>query len=98
MSYIPVIDWSISVGNLLTILSMAVISIGVIWGMRSDIRAISQDIKYIQEKQQTLNEAFTQLGNILTKVAVQDTRLAMIEKNIDELRHGDGFVRKAKDR
>lgn len=60
--------------------------------IRNDIRSLKIDIDHIKENQKSLSEAFTQLGNILTKVAVQDTRIQMIEKKLDELSHGQGFV------
>jgi hypothetical protein len=46
----------------------------------------------MKTRQDDLGEAFTQLGNILTKVAVQDERLNQMAKTIDEMRHGQGFV------
>lgn len=61
--------------------------------LRNDINSLKGDINHIKENQKSLQEAFTQLGNILTKVAVQDTRLSMIEKKLDELSHGQGFVK-----
>lgn len=61
--------------------------------LRNDINSLKGDINHIKDNQKSLQEAFTQLGNILTKVAVQDTRLAMIEKKMDELSHGQGFVK-----
>lgn len=60
--------------------------------MRSDLRILRSDLEHIERRQSSLNEAFTQLGTILTQVAVQDNRIHMLEKNIDELRHGQGFV------
>lgn len=63
------------------------------YALRSDISSLRGDINHIKENQKSLQEAFTQLGNILTKVAVQDTRLSMIEKKLDELSHGQGFVK-----
>lgn len=63
------------------------------YAIRYDIKALRTDINHIKENQKSLAEAFTQLGNILTKVAVQDTRIQMIEKKLDELSHGQGFVK-----
>lgn len=62
-------------------------------GIRNEIMRLRIDIDHIKENQKSLAEAFTQLGNILTKVAVQDTRIQMMEKKIDELSHGQGFVK-----
>lgn len=61
--------------------------------MRGDINLVKRDIKYLQETQKALTEAFTQLGKILTAVAVQNSRMNMFEKRLDELSHGDGYVK-----
>lgn len=63
------------------------------FGIRSQITILRSDIDHIKDNQRDLSESFKQLGSILTKVAVQDTRLNMIEKKLDELSHGLGFVR-----
>lgn len=67
-------------------------ALGLYYAIKFDIASLRTDIVHIKENQKSLAEAFTQLGNILTKVAVQDTRLQMMEKRIDELAHGQGFV------
>lgn len=66
--------------------------VALYYALRNDIRSLRVDISYIKENQKSLAEAFAQLGNILTKVAVQDTRLNMVEKKLDELAHGQGFI------
>lgn len=87
------IDWSISVGNLVEISTLVGAAITMFYAMRSDIRVLRHDFRFIEQKVETLNESFTQLGTILTQVAVQDSRLGMIEKAVDELRHGQGFIK-----
>lgn len=67
--------------------------LGFFYALRNDINSLKHDISSIKENQRELAEAFRQLGSILTKVAVQDTRLNMLEKKIDELSHGQGFVK-----
>lgn len=62
------------------------------YGLKGTISVIRNDIGHLQETQKTMTEAFQQLGKILTQVAVQDTRISMIEKRIDELAHGEGLV------
>lgn len=73
------------------------IVVGAVYGfflaIRYDIKSLKVSIEHIKENQKQLQEAFTQLGSILTKVAVQDTRLNMVEKKLDELSHGQGFVK-----
>lgn len=74
------------------IVAIAGAALGFFYALRNDIGILRIDIVNIKENQKALAEAFTQLGNILTKVAVQDTRLAMMEKKLDELSHGQGYV------
>lgn len=69
-----------------------VAALSFFFALRNDIISLKTDINHIKENQKSLAEAFTQLGNILTKVAVQDARLQMMEKKIDELSHGQGYV------
>lgn len=88
-----IFDWTVNIGNLAL---QSVIYFGTaLWfilSMKSDIRVLRHDFRALEDKQVVLNEAFTQLGKILTQVAVQDTRLNMIEKTVDELRHGKGYI------
>lgn len=60
--------------------------------MRADIRVLRHDMASMRVRQDALNEAFSQLTTILTTVAVQDTRINRIETDINELRHGNGYI------
>lgn len=66
--------------------------LGFIYAIRSDLNTLKNDINHLREGQKALTEAFTQLGKVLTQVAVQDVRINAIEKKIDELAHGEGLV------
>lgn len=86
------IEWSVSLGNVLTILSVIGSVITLVYSMKNDISIVKRDIDYLQQSHKSLTEAFNQLGKILTSVAVQDQRLNMLEKRVDEIAHGKGFV------
>lgn len=82
--------------NMDTVIKVGAVALAAVtffYALRSDINSLKNDISSIKDNQRQLSEAFTQLGSILTKVAVQDTRLNMLEKKIDELSHGLGFVK-----
>jgi len=64
----------------------------VIYNMKGDISIVKHDIHYLQESHRALTEAFAQLGKVLTQVAVQDQRINMLEKRVDEMAHGKGLV------
>lgn len=61
--------------------------------VRTELRQLRADVTQIKEHQKMLMDAIHQLNHILTKIAVQEARLNMIEKDIDELRHGQGFIK-----
>lgn len=92
MGYLPVIDWNVSVGNLLQIIVIVGGGLWVFFTLRADVRVMRHDMNNLKERQQSLNDAFATLGEILKQVAVQDQRLIAIEKTVDELRHGQGFI------
>lgn len=87
-------DWTVNLGHILTFIGMLGIVLSYHIRIKSDISNIGLSLQHLQKQQEVLNEAFAQLGRILTQVAVQDNRLAMVEKNLDELRHGQGYVGK----
>lgn len=89
-------DWTISFGNILTVVGILGTWAWMFMSMKAELRVQRHDMGNLKERLSQLNEAFTQLGKILTQVAVQDTRLSMMEKAIDEMRHGQGFIRKSK--
>jgi len=92
----PFIEYSISVGNILTILGVVGSTMALLYNMKGDIVIVKHDIHYLQESHKALTEAFTSLGKVLTQVAVQDSRMNIMERRVDELSHGDGFIRHEK--
>src|SRR5258705_8076562 len=92
----PIIEYTISVGNILTIVGVVGSTMALLYSMKGDIVVVKHDIHYLQESHRALTEAFTNLGKVLTQVAVQDNRLNMMERRMDELSHGEGFVRREK--
>jgi hypothetical protein len=60
--------------------------------LKADIRILRHDVRNLSIRQDALNDAFSQLTNVLTQVAVQDARIKAIEDDVRELRHGDGFI------
>lgn len=79
-------------GAVIQIFITAMGLVGVVYALKTDIGIIKNNIYHLQEAQKTMTEAFSQLGKILTQVAVQDNRINMIEKRVDELAHGKGHI------
>lgn len=87
-----IITWQLSVGNLIEIGMIGIGLVTIVNRLQSQILIIRNEVAHLQTGMKSLAEAFKQLGTVLTQVAVQDTRLNMIEKRVDELSHGQGFI------
>ena len=79
----------LQIGQLVAYLVVAAIFIAM---LKADIKILRHDMKNLSVRQDALNEGFTQLTQILTKMAVQEMRINGIEDDIRELRHGQGFI------
>ena len=83
------IDQTITIGNLIEITVIAVGGIITFARLTNRIAAMSGDL--VDMKQE-----IKKVGEILIKMAVTDQRVANLEKDVRELRHGDGFIRGAR--
>lgn len=63
--------------------------------IKTELTQLKAEMIQVREQQKLLMDSIKQLNFILTQIAVQEARLNMIEKDIDELRHGQGFIRSA---
>lgn len=86
-------DYTVSISNILQSIAYLGVAIGFFFAMRADINVLKHDIEALQEIQGNTIQALDNLSRILTQVAVQDSRINMLEKQIDELRHGKGMIK-----
>lgn len=87
-----ILEYTITIGSILQTVVYTAAAVAFFYAMRTDISILKHDMRNLQDNQRAMTEAFAHLGKILTQVAVQDNRLVMLEKNLDELRHGKGLV------
>lgn len=85
-------DWIPIISPALQVIIMASTVMAIFFGLRGEVRVLRHDVQHLEDRFGQLAESFKQIGSVLTQVAVQDTRLSMIEKHVDELKHGRGFV------
>ena len=86
------VNWNISVGEIATVLSIIAGAVGMFFGVKSDVRVVKHDLHSLNDKVALMATAWSKLGDILTQVAVQDTRINRVEEDVRELRHGEGMV------
>lgn len=72
------IDWTISVGNILTAIGLAFGAAGIVWALRADVRVLSTRIGSIEAQ-------MLKIADVLIHIGRQDERLNSHEKRIDKL-------------
>jgi hypothetical protein len=86
------IDWTISLGNILTLMTLA----GAIGGIYiTHIRRVDHlenRVDGLKIAMEGLATAVTQIASLLTAQRVVENRLDRVEQDVRELRHGDGFT------
>lgn len=80
-----VIDWHISIGTIIEVLSILGGGVFFLWGMKARVEQMSVEIG-------DLKREIGKLADILTSLALQNAAINQINKTIDELRHGIGFI------
>lgn len=88
-------DWLypyITVDNLVKLAAILGGAISFIVFIRNELTQLRSDVTQIKEHQKILMESLKQLNAVLTQIAVQDARINMLEKDIDDLRHKRGFI------
>lgn len=79
------IDYTITIGNIVEICSIIGGGLYAIVTLRSTVNNMKSDMIDMKEE-------IKKVGDVLIKMAVTDTRLTNLEQDIRELKHGEGFV------
>lgn len=72
------IDWTISIGNILTAIGLAAGAVGIIWALRADVQVLATRIGSIEAQ-------MLKIADVLIHIGRQDERLNSHEKRIDKL-------------
>ncbi len=79
------VEMTISLGNLLTILAFLIGGVGFVYTIRSDVRAQGDRLDAVEHELQKLSDILIALGR-------QDERLNAMDRRIDDMRRGEGFI------
>lgn len=97
MNWLSNVDWTVSFSNIVQMIVMTATVASIFYAMRWEVRLLSHDVKAIEKRLESLAESFKQLGMILTQMAVQENRLNMIERSIENIKDGHGYAKKQKE-
>jgi len=94
-----IIEYTISIGNLIQIAAIIGGGILVLVTLKNDVKSLKDGASNLKGDLQQMQAEIKKLGDILIKLAdirgeirVLDTRLTAAEQDVRELRHGNGFV------
>lgn len=89
------IGWEIKVGDILVIASM----LGTVLALAVRTGGVHQTILFMQQEISSLKRATERITELLTQIAVQESRLNAqsdrlntLDKRIEDLRRCDGFI------
>ena len=79
------IEQSITVGNIIEIITIACGGVAVFFTLKQTVSNISSKVEDMQVE-------IKELAKIITQMAVTDIRLTNLEQDVRELRHGEGWI------
>lgn len=79
------VDWTISLGAILQIVSVLGGGLLVLAAIRIDVRNLKSDVTDMKNE-------LKKVGDVLVAMARQDERLKSLERQVHDLKHGKGFV------
>ena len=85
-------DATINLGHILTFLGFAFGGLGVIWALKSDVRLLTKELETMTKRLGGLETKWEKVADALTALAVQEVRLNAMDRRMDDLQHGRGFV------
>jgi hypothetical protein len=93
MEVAVMIEQTITLGNIIEIVSIIGGGITVFVTLRNTVANIKTEVAGMQIEIKKLGEILIAQANIRGEIKVIETRMLAAEQDIRELRHGDGFVK-----
>lgn len=87
------IDWTISIGSLIQVVVILLGGVSVLVTLRNTVAGLKTDVADIQKELQKMGDILTKMAVAETRLDNQDTRLGRVEHDIRDLRRGVGFVK-----
>lgn len=88
-----VIDYTISVGNIVEIGSIIGGGLAVFFTLKNNVATLKEDVETMQAEIKKLGEVLIGMARFDEKLSNLDKRVTVHDHKIDDLQHGEGFVR-----
>jgi len=93
------VDWSLRLGDIVAFLGFALGGLSVIFMMKSDLKLLAQRLGFLERTTEEQNKKIdmqsmeiAKLGELLTLMGRYEERIANMRREINELKHGRGFI------
>lgn len=87
------VDYTISIGNIIEICSILGGGFAVFLTLKNNVATLKEDVTAMQKEVKKLGEVLISMARYEEKLQNLDRRVTVHDNKIDELQHGDGFVR-----
>lgn len=77
-----IIDWSINLGNMLTICSFLVGGLYFVWAIKADTRVLAVRLDGVDKQFINVQDELKKMGEVLIAVARQDARLNAMDERL----------------
>ncbi len=99
----PVVDWSIRLGDIVSFSGFAIGGLSVIFMMKGDIRALGLRLGFLEEtvKKETKaqnekidkqSDEIGKFGEQINTVGRHEERMLMLRRDVEDLRRGRGYI------
>ena len=86
--------WSLNIGQIITLAAYLIGGVAFVMALKSDVRAVNVDVGNLKNAVEAIEKDITKLTDVLVSLGRQDERLNAMDQRIDEIRRGEGLIRK----
>jgi hypothetical protein len=86
------LDLTVNLGNLITIAGFIIGGWIFVWAMRSRLDILTIEIQVLKDNSSEQSKQLIEFAKALVNLARQEERVSALDRRVDELRHGIGWV------
>jgi hypothetical protein len=86
-------EWTVKLGDILTMVGAVMVAAAFLYNRGGKEAGDQMTLKALSKEFTEMKTEFKAFSDTLQKIAVQETKIELLMKWYDELRHGQGFVR-----
>lgn len=87
--------WSLNIGQIITLAAYIVGGVAFVMALKADVRAVNADVANLKLAVEAVERDINKLTDVLVALGRQDERLNAMDQRIDEIRRGEGLIKKS---